>query len=183
MNRLLMIGSLAALLVGTTGCLHHNVRGGCSTGSCESGGCSDGGCEVGGGCSSGDCGGACGGGGCGALGGSMLGKIGGICGLCGGHGGCRNGCQAGPLGWQQGGLDYSSHLQPGLLGHHAAAALHTRPHSYGPGGQYVGARGFHAGAGGGQYGPGGQSPQVGYPYYTVRGPRDFLMSDPPTIGR
>lgn len=24
---------------------------------------------------------------------------------------------------------------------------------------------------------------VGYPYYTVRGPRDFLMDNPPSIGR
>lgn len=24
--------------------------------------------------------------------------------------------------------------------------------------------------------------QVGYPYYTTRGPRDFLMAHPPTIG-
>jgi hypothetical protein len=26
------------------------------------------------------------------------------------------------------------------------------------------------------------SAQVGYPYYTNRGPRDFLMPDPPSIG-
>jgi len=25
--------------------------------------------------------------------------------------------------------------------------------------------------------------QVTYPYYTTRGPRDFLMGDPPSIGR
>jgi hypothetical protein len=25
--------------------------------------------------------------------------------------------------------------------------------------------------------------QVGYPYYTTRGPRDFLMNNPPSIGR
>ncbi|MCA9261366.1 MAG: hypothetical protein KDA61_19255 [Planctomycetales bacterium] len=29
---------------------------------------------------------------------------------------------------------------------------------------------------------GGPVGQVAYPYYTVRGPRDFLMSNPPTIG-
>jgi hypothetical protein len=27
------------------------------------------------------------------------------------------------------------------------------------------------------------SAQVGYPYYTVRGPRDFLVDNPPNIGR
>ena len=27
------------------------------------------------------------------------------------------------------------------------------------------------------------APTVGYPYYTTRGPRDFLSSNPPSIGR
>ena len=27
------------------------------------------------------------------------------------------------------------------------------------------------------------SPHVGYPYYTNRGPRDFLVANPPSIGR
>jgi hypothetical protein len=27
------------------------------------------------------------------------------------------------------------------------------------------------------------SAQVGYPYYTNRGPRDFLVNDPPSIGQ
>jgi hypothetical protein len=26
------------------------------------------------------------------------------------------------------------------------------------------------------------APQYVYPYYTTRGPRDFLMANPPTIG-
>ena len=34
------------------------------------------------------------------------------------------------------------------------------------------------GAGGGA----GMAPQYVYPYYTTRGPRDFLMANPPTIG-
>lgn len=33
----------------------------------------------------------------------------------------------------------------------------------------------------GPYGP--MSPTVGYPYYTTRAPRDFLLNNPPTIGR
>lgn len=33
-------------------------------------------------------------------------------------------------------------------------------------------------------GPSGPpSASVAYPYYTVRGPRDFLMDNPPSIGR
>jgi hypothetical protein len=30
--------------------------------------------------------------------------------------------------------------------------------------------------------PGPPSAQVGYPYYTLRGPRDFLADNPPSIG-
>lgn len=33
-------------------------------------------------------------------------------------------------------------------------------------------------------GPAGpQTAAVGYPYYTLRGPRDFLVDNPPSIGR
>ncbi len=34
-----------------------------------------------------------------------------------------------------------------------------------------------------QVNPGPPNASVGYPYYTVRGPRDFLLDNPPTIGR
>jgi hypothetical protein len=192
MNRLLLIGSLACLLVASTGC---HQMGGCGAGGCNSGACgnsygqsaecnecSDRG-QVGlvgrlksmclcGSCSSGHCGcgilnklrggGACGGDCGGACGGNCGGNCGGACGGAGGLCGCggRTGCRAGKLGWQQGGLDYSSHLKPGLLGHKAPAALNNRPFTPGP-----------------------PSAQVGYPYYSHRGPRDFLINDPPTIGR
>ncbi len=154
MNRWLLIGSLAGLLIGTTGCMQHNLRGGCASGGCASGACSSGGCN------SGACGGSCNSGNCngGSCGSGLLGKLG--CKACGGACGGRVGCPAGPLGWQQGGLDYSSHLNPGLLGHDAPAALNNRPFTPGP-----------------------PSAQVGYPYYTVRGPRDFLVDNPPSIGR
>ena len=33
----------------------------------------------------------------------------------------------------------------------------------------------------GPHGP--PTPTYAYPYYTVRAPRDFLLNDPPTIGR
>jgi hypothetical protein len=32
------------------------------------------------------------------------------------------------------------------------------------------------------FNPGPPVGQVAYPYYTVRGPRDFLMNNPPSIG-
>lgn len=32
------------------------------------------------------------------------------------------------------------------------------------------------------YAPGPPTASVGYPYYTLRGPRDFLLDNPPTIG-
>lgn len=193
MNRLLMLGALAALLVGSTGCLHHNVRsdcGGsgcatCSTGDCSTGDC-HGGCESGlcgngiggpsGGVCTGNCAGrcttcgsnpnaygtpgACVGPGCnGDCGSGAIGRVAGACGL-NGHAGCRHGCIPGRLGWQQGGHDYSAYLQPGCLGHHAGDALNSRP--------------FY---------PGPPTAHVGYPYYTHRGPRDFLLDNPPTIGR
>lgn len=31
--------------------------------------------------------------------------------------------------------------------------------------------------------PGPAAAAVAYPYYTMRGPRDFLINNPPTIGR
>lgn len=161
MNRCLWIGSLACLLVMSTGCLHHNTRGGCG------GGCASGACG-GGGCSTGNCGSGCNDGSCNSCSScnssGVIGKIGTLCGIgngcgCGGCGG-RVGCETGPLGWQQGGLRYSSHLNPGALGCQASQALQNRPFTPGP-----------------------PTAQVGYPYYTVRGPRDFLVDNPPTIGR
>ena len=63
------------------------------------------------------------------------------------------GCRPCQIGWQRGGHDYGRHL------------------SYSNTGQ----------APEGATGPG--TAQVAYPYYTVRGPRDFLVNNPPTIGR
>lgn len=166
MNRWLFIGSLMGVLALGTGCQSMGSRDGCSTygpsqgmpyAECGSGNC---GCGNGGyaACSSGSCGqghgGACN---CGPSGG-LMGKVRGR--LAGCKTGCgRTGCQAGPLGWQQGGLDYSSHLNPGRLGHNAGAAVANQP-----------------------FRPGAPSAQVAYPYYTHRGPRDFLMANPPSIG-
>jgi hypothetical protein len=89
----------------------------------------------------------------------------------------------------------------GVYGPHAAAAaMSAGPAGYAPdasaamyGGGYGGAPrypvrgtpGFPHHHYGREYiGPQGPSTaQVGYPYYTVRGPRDFLMNNPPSIGR
>lgn len=64
------------------------------------------------------------------------------------------GCRPCKIGWQRGGTDYQAHLS------------HSEYRQ--GGGQDLG----NAGAA-----------QVAYPYYTTRGPRDFLLNNPPTIGR
>lgn len=74
------------------------------------------------------------------------------CNSCNGNLGCRP-CK---VGWQRGGTDYQR-----FLGNNG---------SYGN---------SPAGAGGAG---GAQVAQVAYPYYTTRGPRDFLASNPPSIG-
>lgn len=44
-------------------------------------------------------------------------------------------------------------------------------------------RGRHASRRADEVGPAGpMAPQYTYPYYTTRGPRDFLLDNPPTIG-
>lgn len=76
------------------------------------------------------------------------------CNSCNGNVGCRP-CK---MGWQRGGSDYQRFL--------------------GNNGSYRGAQpAGHTGAGG------PATAQVAYPYYTVRGPRDFFVDNPPTIGR
>jgi len=72
----------------------------------------------------------------------------------------------------------------GMVGHHNQGG-----HGHG-GGHYAGhvphgAAGYKKGAQDREYvGPQGPSTaQVAYPYYTTRGPRDFLIDNPPSIGR
>jgi hypothetical protein len=64
------------------------------------------------------------------------------------------GCRPCRIGWQRGGTDYQASLS----------------HSE-----------YRHGGGAGAAGP--ATAQVAYPYYTTRGPRDFLLNNPPTIGR
>ena len=156
MNRWLWIASIAVVMSSTTGCLRHNTR--CNNG-CQQ-------CNTGGG---------------------LLGKLGGGCKSdC--NGGCRTGCVPGPIGWQQGGLNYSGHLCPhgGTAGHCATCG----PGGIGGGqvmhglanGSYSGMQGIHN-HGQQQINPGPPTAAVAYPYYTHRGPRDFLLDNPPSIGR
>lgn len=52
----------------------------------------------------------------------------------------------------------------------------------GPGGGLLANHGSrHGGEEEGMGGP--PSASIGYPYYTTRGPRDFFVNNPPTIGR
>ena len=98
MNRFLMLGAAAALLIGSTGCLHHHTRGGLSN--CEPAACEPAGCEPGDGCE------PCG---ANARSNALLGKVKNVvCNSCG-----RPGCVAGKLGWQRGGHNYSSNLNSG----------------------------------------------------------------------
>ena len=76
------------------------------------------------------------------------------CNTCNGPLGCRP-CK---LGWQRGGTDYQRFL--------------------GQNGKYA-----HGGGDGGAGAQGPATAQVAYPYYTTRGPRDFLQANPPSIGR
>ena len=143
--------------------------------SCSSGTCGSGKCGIGK-CSSGTCG--------------LRGKVrpcggqvlGGRVAQAGGHfagGGCGfMGCGA------RGQLCSSCGLKARLAGghfaggHHAGGrygGVHTKP--------YPGAIPHTAAPPTFNGGPGGGGvPQYVYPYYTTRGPRDFLMSNPPSIG-
>lgn len=99
------------------------------------------------------------------------------CAGCQGHDGCNTstGCRACKLGWQHGGHDYSEGLAThnplhGFPGRQSRLGGGAPPDAYGA-----------AGAGAAGYG-GAPTAGVAYPYYTVRGPRDFLLDNPPSIG-
>jgi hypothetical protein len=111
----------------------------------------------------------------------------------------------------QGGWNYSRHLGPsyGTAGHgcgtgaFAAGMAHGEACASGACGSAGAMAGGACGAGGVPTGlpgsgpgglagmhpqppminPGPPSAQVAYPYYTHRGPRDFLLDNPPSIGR
>ena len=156
MKQLLLVG-LFGLLCCTGGCTKLACRGGCTSSSdCDP-------------CCSNDCGPSCGScNSCGPYYGSCnTGQCqvsecgchdqcgGGARGLCSScQSGVCTGCRPAPIHWQQGGLDYAHKLTRGMLRN----------------GQVT-------------QNPGPPAASIGYPYYTVRGPRDFLAKNPPSMGR
>jgi hypothetical protein len=72
------------------------------------------------------------------------------------------GCRPCAVGWQRGGTDYGNHLR-GNGGYNNC--------------------GHHSYAQDTQTGSGVPAPATAYPYYTVRGPRDFFANNPPSLGR
>ena len=64
--------------------------------------------------------------------------------------------------------------KPGLLATACDPSDDTNPYHVG----HPGLCGKHQQA----IAPGPAAPTYGYPYYTVRGPRDFLVDNPPSIG-
>jgi hypothetical protein len=92
------------------------------------------------------------------------------CHLLGNHKGCKScnncqpGCRPGPIGWQRGGTDYGAHLNH-RANHYANHHANHQDYAYQEAGSGVPAA------------------AVAYPYYTNRGPRDFLINNPPSIGR
>jgi hypothetical protein len=107
--------------------------------------------------------------------------------------GCNSpiGCRPCPIGWQRGGTDYGNHLRGGhFAGHHGFAGIGHHGlagaghHGFAGAGHHGFAKAGHqAYAGDSQVGSGVPAPAVAYPYYTVRGPRDFFVNNPPSIGR
>ena len=160
MKRLLSLLACAMLLAASTGCLHHNVRGGADCG-CAANSCASGACGGHAGCQSGACGGAHGAAGLagghygyagGRLGGGRMGNGALGCRQCG-QSGCRGAC-GGALGAMLNGQ-----LRGALWPAHG---WRHQQEQMGPAGPPTG--------------------QVAYPYYTIRGPRDFLLDNPPSIG-
>ena len=100
---------------------------------------------------------------------------------CGHPGGCGqpgcNQCNPGFFSRLFGGLCFSDDCGSGCRNGHC-----------GHGGGHFGGGGGPGGAGGGHFGQGGAyaggppTPTVVYPYYTTRGPRDFLDPNPRGIG-
>ena len=92
-------------------------------------------------------------------------------GCCGGgccDGGCDGGCDScGGGGYADGGS--------------GCASCGVASNSSG-GGRAIARRPRHAEDDGGQYAAGPPTGGVAYPYYTNRGPRDFLAKNPPSIG-
>ena len=107
--------------------------------------------------------------------GGALGRLGcGDCGLGFGGGGGRHG--GGSRGCGGRGMCTGRCGGPGNCGGQLAAQLEAQLDQF----KAITAR--NCANGGCGLPPGPQSGAVNYPYYTTRGPRDFLMCNPPSIG-
>jgi hypothetical protein len=133
---------------------------GCYGGDCTADNCGGGGCDSG--CDSGYCASGCDGGCCG---GCATGCNGGYCDSgCSGDARCGAGSGNGRNG-RNGGCSNCGGRGCGLCQRLSG----LNPHA----GGYPEAQNFN---------PSPATGQVAYPYYTVRGPRDFLRNNPPSIG-
>jgi len=147
-------------------------------------GCGGCGCDsCGGGCDS--CG--CGGGGCGCGGGGC----GGGCSSCGCGGGSGCGCDScgysSRFGYSGGGYGAARYTNGGPPSGCACGRPWLSNQGYANAGCQSGGPGFGLACCGGpgcnRRGPQGPPmAQMPYPYYTTRGPRDFLAKNPPSIG-
>ncbi len=165
-------GSCSSTWTGPLGMMSITRSNGCNDGSCGIGGDRGGGLFSGNACRDGACSGGRGlgaGGGMFAQGYSDAGGAGNGIALAGGAGaglGCgRFGCG------RNGRLCSSCRMRGGRNHPYGGEIPHTDPYMYGGWGGMGDGSGF------------GQGPvNYAYPYYTTRGPRDFLMNNPPSIG-
>jgi hypothetical protein len=153
----------------------------CDTGCCDSGCCGECGCEPSCGCSA-DCAGGCCAGGCCA-------HAVADCPICQD---CRN-CRLFRRGYAACGYDQCGECGPSYTDYDYSACQQC---GHGPGCCCCGCCERYSGcccqpSGPGccasgdhryNFAPGPPVGQVAYPYYTVRGPRDYLMANPPSIG-
>lgn len=112
----------------------------------------------------------------------------------GGAGGCTSGSCGGLVGMLSGGLGGGGGCPGGLVGNsgNCVSPASLQNDGYGTQGGYTGplasALGHHHRGPqshmGGIAGPadGPPTPQVTYPYYTTRGPRDYFLANPASIG-
>lgn len=147
-------------------------------------------------CSIGSCGSSCGS--CQVSGGGCAPCRGNTCDPCQGLSGTRL-AQGGNLGHNHGGLGLCSTCNNGLGSGGLLASIRSRALGVGVCGCGLRGRlGLACGRCGGRFGGptagtphtepyagpyGPMAPTVGYPYYTTRAPRDFLLNNPPSIGR
>jgi hypothetical protein len=97
-----------------------------------------------------------------------------------------SGCACGPGGCVDGSCDAAATCADGICGGGVLGRLHSGLKSHSS--KLAGHQTNHHRGPQAHYGPtpgpanGPAAPTVTYPYYTTRGPRDFLAAQPPSIG-